>query len=318
MEELFCQPCIAVMPAGKFWLSFLIVTAVSFFCLLWAKNSFIKARLIEDMPTSRIRSASQGYVELVGLATLQGQPLTAPLTGQPCLWWRYKIERYQKSGKSRSWTTVDRGASTEPFFMDDGSGICRIEPEGADISCLHKKVWYGSSRLPHTAVLTLQPTLLNRFAGLMTTGRYRYTELLIRDGDPLYLLGHFISDATGRRVLTIDQIAGQLIREWKRNYQDFLVRFDSDGNGSLDDTEWLKARDAAGEEALRIQAANSGADAEHVVKKPEDSGLPYLIGSHGQEALSRKFRWSALGGAALFLAAGAMATWLLSSRFLSP
>lgn len=316
MQDFFCQPCIAAMPAGKFWLALFVTTAISLVSLLAAKRNFIKARLIEDMPTSRIRSASQGYIELAGLAISRGQNLSAPLTGDPCLWWRYRIERYQKTGKSSSWSTVDRGVSTAPFFMDDSSGICRIEPADAEISCLHRKVWYGSSRLPTTSILSVKPGFLNRLQPLLGSGRYRYTEFTIKAGDPLYLLGHFVSDGDGRKTLSIDQITAQLIRRWKQNFDDLLQRFDRDGDGALDHSEWQTVRETAGEEALKAQQTLGSDDIEHLVTKPEDSELPFLIGSHGQEHLSRRFRWRALGSAAAFLTAGSLATWLLSSRLL--
>lgn len=316
MEEFFCGPCIAAMPAAKFWFGFVAITLCSAAALYFARRSFVRARLIEDMPTSRVRSASQGYVELSGLAKLQGNPLTAPLTAQPCLWWRYAIERHQQSGKSSSWSTIDKGASAEPFFMADGTGICRVDPDGAEIHCLHKKVWRGSKRLPETAVLTYQPGVLERLSPMFSTGDYRYTEYVIKDGDPLYLLGHFVSDATGSRVLTIDQIAGRIIRDWKQDYKNLLVTFDKDGNGQLDETEWLKVRDAATREAMKQQQTNGSAEVDHLLRKPDDSGLPYLIGSHGQEVLSKRFRWQAMGGAGGFLLLGAFATWMFGSRFI--
>jgi E3 Ubiquitin ligase. len=316
MTEFFCPDCIAAMPAAKFWIVFALASGFAIAALLSARANFIKSRLIEDMPTSLIRSASQGYVELVGLAALHGDALSAPLTGKPCLWWRYKIERHQKSGKSSSWKTIEKGASTSSFYMDDGSGVCRIDPAGADISCLHKKVWYGHSRTPPTATIKApKPSLLNRLQPLMGAGRYRYTEFLIREGDPLYLLGHFVSDASGRRTLTLDQVAGQVIREWKKDFDNLLVRFDSDGNGRLDEKEWSLVQQAAQGEAFKLRGERAFEAPEHSVTKPEDRSLPYLIGSHGQEALSRKFRWWALASAAAFIAAGAFATWLSSSRF---
>ena len=64
---------------------------------------------IADTPTSKIRSASQGYVELSGTIEKADspdiQPLSGPLTGLPCVWYRYSIERYRRSGKSSHWQT---------------------------------------------------------------------------------------------------------------------------------------------------------------------------------------------------------------------
>ena len=57
------------------------------------------ARLIEDTPRSRVRSAAQGYVELAGRATgLPGTQNLAPLTQRPCVWWRFRIQKRSQSG----------------------------------------------------------------------------------------------------------------------------------------------------------------------------------------------------------------------------
>lgn len=317
MEEFFCAVCIAAMPGAKFYPALALTVVASVFGLLRGLRYLFKARLIEDMPTSRIRSASQGYAELTGLALLRGEPLAAPLTGRPCLWWRYTIERLEKSGKSTSWRVIERGHSPQPFYLDDSSGICRIEPEGAEISCHHRQCWQGSERSPGTSSQAVKPGLLQSLGSLsLSVGeRYRYTEYLIRDGDPLYVLGHFVSDATGRRLLTVDQVSGQLIRHWKQDFKQLLVRFDEDGNGQLDADEWQKVTAAAQQEALQTQKTNATAAIEHSVRKPEPGNLPYLIGSQAQEQMSRNFRFQALAFCALFIAAGAMATWLANSRF---
>ena len=68
-----------------------------------ALRSLRIARLIEDTPTSRIRSAAQGYVELSGRGLpLQGTANLAPLTQRPCVWWRYRISRRAEDGDSNS------------------------------------------------------------------------------------------------------------------------------------------------------------------------------------------------------------------------
>ena len=315
MDEFFCQTCVAAMPAANFWIVFIGAIALTLLSLHHARKSFVKARLIEDMPTSQVRSASQGYVELIGTAAARGNQLVAPLTGQQCLWWRYTIERHQKSGKSSSWRTIDKGASDTPFYMADATGSCRVDPAGAEISCLHKKVWRGSRRVPTTSTLSHRPGLMEKLTPLLGGGRYRYSEFIIREGDPLYLLGHFVSDATGQRILTVDQVAGQIIRQWKKDFDNLLVTYDSDGNGVLDQGEWAAVQDAARAEARKRQLAQRDREMEHSLVKPEQGGLPYLIGSHGQETLSSRFRWHAIGGAVAFLAFGAGATWLVTSRF---
>ena len=81
--------------------------------------------------------------------------------------------------------------------------------------------WRGRNRRPTSAS---QQSSTNSDSGLLSAlstvdigfgKRYRYTEHLIKDGDPLYVLGHFEPDATGQRTLSIEKIAGNILRTWK-------------------------------------------------------------------------------------------------------
>jgi hypothetical protein len=106
----------------KFWLIVVGLAGAAVYSFWYAFKAWAKNRVIEDTPTSRVRSAAQGYVELSGHGV---QPPDAqnkgPLTGMPCTWWRYKIEERRYSGRSRSWTTVQIDTSAVPFLLDDGT-----------------------------------------------------------------------------------------------------------------------------------------------------------------------------------------------------
>ena len=70
---------------------FLLIALIAFFCCcgcckksstptsIVSANQMAHKRLIEDMPTTRLRAAAQGYVELKGTARLfAGEPIVAP------------------------------------------------------------------------------------------------------------------------------------------------------------------------------------------------------------------------------------------------
>ena len=177
-----------------FWLGLTIVASIVGFYL--AFRWMARARIIEDTPTARIRSAHQGYVELTGQAQLiDGPPIIAPLTSTPCCWYQYKIE---KKGH-KHWRTLESDTSDELFLLDDETGRCVIDPEGAEVTPSERSVWYGTSRYPQERSPASQkvehPPLL-KIAKMLNTdmglgGRYRYTEERIFAGDTLYALGHF-------------------------------------------------------------------------------------------------------------------------------
>ncbi|HSW13046.1 MAG TPA: hypothetical protein VLI06_09430, partial [Solimonas sp.] len=121
---------------------------------------------IEDIPTSRLRGAAQGFVELHGRAAAlpQDSALHAPLSGEDCVWWACRVYRLRSSGDKKRWELVRDEASALPFVVDDGSGLGLVLPAGADAESVRWRQWEPDS----------------------TT---RHVEGTIRAGDELYVLG---------------------------------------------------------------------------------------------------------------------------------
>ena len=143
------------------WLVCLGLTA--FISLFAWMSALRRLRVVRDTPTSRIASAAQGYVELIGRGKLMpDKPLLSKLTALPCLWYRYKIET--RTGRN-DWRTEDSGESYGFFMLEDDTGQCIIDPSGAEILTQHKETW--------------------------TDLDYRYTEWLLLQLDNIYAIGHF-------------------------------------------------------------------------------------------------------------------------------
>lgn len=319
MNNFFCRPCIATEPMAQFTLWAVLLLAATGYALYLAYRNFKKSRLIDDMPTSLIRSASQGFTELIGIGKPHGEHLCAPLSATPCLWWYYSIEQYKSSGKSSSWVKLESGSSELPFNIDDGSGLCHVLPEGADLTARHNKKWQGRLRHPLGGAGKKSTSTLGRLlsANIGFGKRYRYTERLIKEHDPLYILGHFSTDSGGKRNLRSEKIAGNILRSWKQDFASLLEKYDTNGDGELDIAEWKSVQQAARKEALKQQRENSQQDKEHSIAKPVATGLPFLIGSDEQDALSGRYRWRAISWTLAFLLAGSGATWYISARFAS-
>ena len=317
MNNFFCRPCIADEPTAQFILWATLQLAAAGYALYLAYRNFKKSRLIEDMPTSLIRSASQGFTELIGIGKPYGEHLNSPLSATPCLWWYYSIEQYKSSGKSSSWVRLESGSSEQAFNIDDSSGLCLVMPEGADLTARHNKKWQGRLRHPLGGAGKKSTSTLGR---LLSTNigfgkRYRYTERMIKEHDPLYILGHFSTDSAGKRSLSIEKMTGNILRSWKGDYANLLEKHDANGDGELDIAEWKSVQQAAKKEALKQQRENSQQEKEHAIAKPVATGLPFLIGSDEQDALSGRYRWRAIGWSLAFLLAGSGATWYISARF---
>lgn len=271
----------------------------------WCLRRLGEARHLLDTPTSKIRSAAQGYAEFYGVLREQANTaIVAPLTGKPCLWWRFRIEEYQASGKSHSWRLVESGSSEGWLLLDDGTGSCLIDPRGAQVRPVTREVWRGNLRHPRGPAKS-------GWAALFSAGkRYRYSEERLHAGQPLYAIGDFRSSGGGRQGLDVGAAQSAVIREWKGDFSGLLQRFDSDRNGLLDEQEWNRMRLAAQLEAEDRHRQHSLQPAQHHMGRPREA-QPFILSSVGEDELARHFYWQAAGGAVLCLAGALVTAWLL-------
>ena len=293
------------MDPAEYWLAVALLAIVGAAGFIRGFRWWRWARLIEDTPTSRVRSAAQGYVELVGTGRrMPGAPVIAPLSRLPCTWWRYTVERRTRDTKSRTrWSVVSRGVSDALFLLEDDTGQCIVDPDGADVLPQATDTWYGSTPLPEAG-----PPMHKGFRGF---GRdYRYRESRMHDGDPLYAVGWFRTEGGVLPGAIADDVAA-LLREWKKDQASLLARFDSDGDGILTLAEWEKAREAAHEQVLEQRRREAVRPGVHVLARPSVPGKPLLLAAGDAQRLARRYRWHSAGGLVLFLAAVAALAWML-------
>lgn len=233
----------AYAPTWAYWL-FLSAHLILMLILFVAMYQFLReSRLMHDTPTSKIRSSAQGFVELKGYATSLN-PMLSPLTKMPCAWWEYKIEKSKGSGKSQKWITIEKGTSEHAFVLYDETGECIIHPEGAEIIPHQDEIWHGDSADP------LEKQAPNK--SMFYQPAYQFTERLLLPEFPLYALGMF------RTLNPTDNLpeVGDIIREWKSNFQRLVEKYDRNKDGELDENEWQQViQDAEAE--LQKQTASA-------------------------------------------------------------
>lgn len=258
---------------------------LAFSLYLWRAN-FRRTRAVEDTPTSKIASAHQGYVELVGAARLGAALLIAPLTGRQCVWYRFRVE---KKGSKNKWVTEQSGCSDTPFLVDDGSGVAVVDARQAEMIVDEGRQWIESGR--------------------------RYTEWILGDGEQVYAIGEFASEGGSNSNLNRNADVSALLALWKQHKPALHERFDLNGDGSVDEREWSLARRAAQREVQRRHLVILSQPVTHVLRKP-DNGRPFLVSNLDPAKLSRRHRlWQWLhllfaltaGGAMLAMTGGMLA-----------
>jgi hypothetical protein len=207
-----------------------------------------RKRMIENLPSSRVRSVAMGLAELVGRVR-QRTPVRAPLSGTLCSYFRYTIEK-ETGGKNRRWEVVERGESSEPFWLEDDTGRILVQPAGAD------------------PILRTAFRETRRHGGVFST-RWRYTEQRLVDGQRIYVLGTVgrARDAARERQ---EALAGRL-RDLKRD-ADRLRAFDADADGRIDGAEWGAAVASVKDDLLRDS-----------LERPRDPSEDVAIGKGGAE-----------------------------------
>jgi hypothetical protein len=288
------------------WLFFSFFIGASLALIYASFKSLKKARIIEDVPTSKIRSAHQGYVELIGIARQQeGQLVSATLTNSACLWYDYKIERYQ-GGKNSHWTTVEESSSEEFFELSDGTGECLIDPRRSDVLTSVKKRWSGYQRHP----AHMQETSL---LGRLRRQRYRYTERRIHADQPVYAIGWFQTIHASSADQQQKDYVARLITTWKQDYEKMLERFDSNRDGHIDQREWQRARQQATREAQQHVTANYDNTDIHIMSKPA-SGQAYILSTSDPAELTSHYRRQSMGMLLAGLFSSGISIWFALNR----
>jgi len=259
--------------SGTLWPYALAAMAVvSFFAWIAAYRRY---RQIHDLPTSNVASAAQGYVELFGSSEqVSGQPVVSRLTGLPCCWFRYYIERKSSDDK---WTYEDSGASNAHFLLVDDSGECVISPEGAEVISSRKQTW--------------------------EQGDHRYTEWLLLPKGTLYAIGEFTTQGGSNAELDERSDVGATLADWKQDRATLLERFDLNRDGTLDLKEWELARLQARREVQKKHAEIRSRDGVHILRKPRDGRL-FLLASELPDKLGRRFAFWSWAHLTVFFGAG--------------
>jgi len=243
--------------------------------------SLRRSLAIIDTPTSRIGSAAQGYVELIGRALNHpSAPVLSRLTGLPCCWYRFEVMRRTADNK---WEHVNSGVSSETFVLEDRSGRCLVDPEYAEVIPRRSDTWVKDD--------------------------YRYREWLILPQEKVYALGQFSTVGGAGSNLDFNRDVSALLAQWKLDKANLIERFDLDQDGNINEDEWMLARQQARREVRKGHREILSQPGTHVLHKPADGRL-FLISNLDPERLATRYRLWTLFHMIVFLAAVGIVWWL--------
>jgi hypothetical protein len=163
-------------------------------------------RLIENTPTSKIRSLAMGLVEIYGsVVPYQKKLLKSPLTDSDCVYYSYRIEVRRGSGKNRHWATIKKGSDSVHFNLKDDTGSVLVDSKGAKVDIppnLCTQTYTSGLHSRSIKSFLEKSDIKYKFLGL--NKNMRFTEYHIAPKDKLYILGSagdnpFVENATAQK-----------------------------------------------------------------------------------------------------------------------
>jgi len=227
-----------------------------------------RARAVANLATSRIGSAAQGYVEVMGRASVNPENLIfSPMSGVQCIWYRYRL--FTKDNSKEEWRQTDSGVSSATFEIRDETGACRVDPDHAEVVAPEVRTSYPDSET-------------------------KLVEELLFGGRDIYVLGEFSTQGGAHSELSARDDVSSLLADWKADKASLMRRFDLDGNGELDMREWELARRLASKTVEQQHQAILAQPGEHQLRAPRDGRL-FLISALSPQKMRQRFvLWSVL------------------------
>ncbi len=286
LPELIVGLIVIVSPFSLFMSSVKSISAHQFFWKAAADSAIAVAgflmfsysllllyyrRMVENTPTSKIRSLSMGMVELSGKARLY-YDLRTSATKTPCVYYRCRYYKYQKTNDGSRWALTRSVSSGKiPFYIEDETGRVLIKPEGAIFNIPMRAQSFQGSYIPTLSMQLHDPNT-------------KVVEEIIPERARLYVLGsaHIEKHGKKTREIIIDKL-----RMLKQNPK-IMSKYDINGDGQIDGNEWEAARNDAERMVYAESLANGPSESEFtVIDKPRFGLLPFII-ADSEKNLIRK------------------------------
>ena len=159
-------------------------------CLYVGVLYYRRYALVRNTSTERVRSIALGLTELEGVCRPVDQQHPQPFDDGTCLYARWEIEEYTRSGDSRDWSTIDSGILSTPFYLEDETGRVPVsDPVDATVKISDANTQtdvVGSGSTPNAEIVSfceqngIRPESNNK---------RRYEQQLLTAGSETYVLG---------------------------------------------------------------------------------------------------------------------------------
>jgi len=194
-----------------------IIIIIGIVLLILALIPFKRKRLIENVPTSKIRSIAMGLVEIYGEVVPEGgNILKSPFSQNDCVYYKYRIDELRQSGKNSHWVTIKKGLDYRNFYLKDETGMVLVDPHDANIDIPADNVFNSSlgKDPPYEVKQFLNNENIDfegRLFGINKT--MRFYEHFIGLKDKLYIMGTAADNPFVREASAVKGVEDIIIKK---------------------------------------------------------------------------------------------------------
>jgi hypothetical protein len=192
-------------------------------------------RMIDDTPTSKIRSIAMGLVEINGKVAADAKRiLSSPFSGKDCVYYKYMVEEYRSSNKPAmlptvvigenpnampsaggGWVAIATQEERANFYLSDATGKVLVDPEGAKIDVpADYEFSSGFGNDPPQKVMDFLSGRGISHDGLLGVNKQmRFREYVISPGDGLYIMGTAGANPLAKKGSAMDHTEGLMIQK---------------------------------------------------------------------------------------------------------
>jgi hypothetical protein len=200
-----------------------VAAIVALVMLFNGRTNMMKQKRMLETETVRVDRLKGGFSEVKGRARGSGKTLTSPMSQTPCIYYQFKVEEYVRRGRSSYWRTVVDDRQDAGCLLDDGHGQCAVRIRESEL-LLNAGPALKSGTF-NDASPELEATL-QRYGtsskGWVFNKAMRYTETLVVEGQPIYVIGTAMRRADG---LYEFQKAGDLFIVSDKTEEELASRF---------------------------------------------------------------------------------------------
>ncbi len=116
-------------PGSYIWVVVLVLFGAFFiYQAYFSPEAKIRRTLKEARPVPISEAQAGQVVRIIGAVKPIGEPLRAPLSGKPCVFFEVTVEEHRSDGsKTGSWTEIIRETDVADFLVEDGTGRALVK-----------------------------------------------------------------------------------------------------------------------------------------------------------------------------------------------